>query len=291
LPVREINTAIRADKLSLRFFPVGKNYFPDDLYGRRLMSFRRKIMKKYDRIFQILFAIPWLVFGVQHFMYAEFVATLVPAFMPLKLFWAYFTGTAMIAAGISFIVNKFSKLAAILLGLMLTGFILLIHISVVSGNPAEAKVWTRPVQDIALAAACFLLAGRASQPGSSAGILAQIVKISRYVFAAMLIAFGVQQFLKLDFMTAQVPAFLPLRSFWVYLTGIALIVAGVSVIINKKARLAGFALGIWLLVINLLNYIYLLANDLHNPVLWTGAMINFAITFGVFILASSLPED
>src|SRR4051812_26541143 len=104
-------------------------------------------MNKYSRIFQILFALPWIVFGIQHFMYAEFVATLVPAFMPFKLFWAYFTGLAMIETANSFIFNKLSALAAILLAAMLIGFILLIHVFTVSGNPADAKIWTRPFQD------------------------------------------------------------------------------------------------------------------------------------------------
>src|SRR6185369_569325 len=117
----------------------------------------RTTMKIKERIIQTLFAIPWIIFAIQHYLYADFVATLVPGFMPFKLFWAYFTGTAMIAAGVSFIVNRYSKLAAILLGAMLTGFILLIHVFVVAGAAAESKIEAktliRPVQDIALACA------------------------------------------------------------------------------------------------------------------------------------------
>ena len=43
---------------------------------------------------RILFAAPLLVFGVQHFLYARFIATLVPAWIPGRLFWAYFIGVA-----------------------------------------------------------------------------------------------------------------------------------------------------------------------------------------------------
>ena len=42
-----------------------------------------------------------IVFGAQHFMYASFIAFLIPAWIPGHLFWAYFTGTAFIAAGLS----------------------------------------------------------------------------------------------------------------------------------------------------------------------------------------------
>jgi uncharacterized membrane protein len=293
---RTVESFVRPEKKGRRssraFSAIRKGAVPEDLARRRrtLVS-GEKLMKKYDRIFQILFAIPWIVFGVQHFKYAEFVSGLVPKFMPFGLFWAYFTGAAMIAAGISLIVNKLSSLAALLLGLMLVGFILLIHVFVVSASPSDPKIWTRPLQDIALTAACFMLADRLSQIGAENRFLANLARISRYLFALMLIAFGVQQLLDLDFLTAKIPLFMPLRSFWVYLTGIALIATGASVIIDFKARFAAFALGIYLLAVNLLNYGYLLATDPYNPQHWTAGMLNLALTAGVFILANSRPPE
>lgn len=242
-------------------------------------------MERNIKIVRILFAIPWLIFGIQHYMYADFVATLVPAFVPLKLFWAYFTGTAMIAAGISFIFNRAGFLAAMLLSVMLWLFVLMIHVPMLTSTPFAAGILGRPLQDVALAAACLLLAGTFIPLGASSPVVALIIKISRYIFALMLIAFGVLQFFNLDFETARIPSFLPLRIFWVYLMGAAMIITGICVIINRKARLSAIALGCFLLIINLLNHGYLLANDLHNPILWTGAMLDVAITASVFILA------
>ncbi|HEY8971621.1 MAG TPA: hypothetical protein VIM64_21105, partial [Puia sp.] len=73
---------------------------------------------------RVLFGIPWIVFGIQHYMYAEFVSTLVPAYMPWRLFWAYFTGTAMAAAGVSFIIRWQTQLAAFLLGCLMLLYLL-----------------------------------------------------------------------------------------------------------------------------------------------------------------------
>ena len=39
-----------------------------------------------------LFSIAFIIFGAQHFIYADFVATLVPRWMSWHLFWAYFVG-------------------------------------------------------------------------------------------------------------------------------------------------------------------------------------------------------
>jgi hypothetical protein len=50
---------------------------------------------------RFLFTILMIAFGPQHFMYAPFIAFLMPAWIPVRLFFAYFTRTAFIAAGIS----------------------------------------------------------------------------------------------------------------------------------------------------------------------------------------------
>jgi hypothetical protein len=48
---------------------------------------------------RILFGLCFVVLGAQHFMYAGFIATLVPAWIPGGgLFWNYATGVGLIAA-------------------------------------------------------------------------------------------------------------------------------------------------------------------------------------------------
>src|SRR5438094_171547 len=54
-------------------------------------------MQKSQTLGRIFVAVSLVVFGVQHFMYGGFVAGLVPAFMPGRLFWAYFVGVAFFA--------------------------------------------------------------------------------------------------------------------------------------------------------------------------------------------------
>ena len=65
---------------------------------------------------RFLIAISLVVFAVQHFMYARFVATLVPAWIPARLFWAYFTGVAFVAAAVSIATKRMLRLAAMLVG-------------------------------------------------------------------------------------------------------------------------------------------------------------------------------
>jgi uncharacterized membrane protein len=79
----------------------------------------------YGRIF---FAVTMILFGIEHFLYAQFVETLVPDWIPGHLFWTYFAGVALIAAGISFILRVQIRLAGLLLGGAIFIWFLVLHI-------------------------------------------------------------------------------------------------------------------------------------------------------------------
>lgn len=77
---------------------------------------------------RIFFGIMMFVFGVDHFLYYQFVETLVPGWIPFPLFWTYFAGIALMGAGISFILKIKIKLVGILSAIMLFAWFLILHI-------------------------------------------------------------------------------------------------------------------------------------------------------------------
>lgn len=66
--------------------------------------------------------------------------------------------------------------------------------------------------------------------------------VARLLYAIPMAIFGVFHFMNGDAMAGMVPSFIPGGVLWVYLTGVALILAAVSIIIQKKARLANLLL-------------------------------------------------
>jgi hypothetical protein len=74
----------------------------------------------------LLYALPLIVFGVQRLMYGKFVATLVPAWIPARLFWAYFVGIAFFASA-SLIFKVKCLYGASLLGLMFFMWVVIVH--------------------------------------------------------------------------------------------------------------------------------------------------------------------
>ncbi len=102
-----------------------------------------------------LFAIPFIIFGILHFMNAGGMAGMVPGWLPGGVFWVYLTGLALIAAPISLFIGKKDKLAMLLLALMLVIFALLVHL------PGGQSSMPSLLKDLSLAGAALTWAGLA----------------------------------------------------------------------------------------------------------------------------------
>jgi putative oxidoreductase len=107
-----------------------------------------------------LFAIPFAVFGVLHFLNAEEMAPM--AFGSTII--VYITGVCLIAASVSMLIGKKDKLAAILLALFLIGTAVLVHIKAMSGGDEMAMGLA--LRDLALAGAALMYAHSIAQDRS-----------------------------------------------------------------------------------------------------------------------------
>jgi hypothetical protein len=106
-----------------------------------------------------LFAIPLMVFGTQHFLYARFIATLIPAWIPGHLFWAYFVGVAFFATALAIIFRTGAVLATSLLGLMFLLWVILLHLPRVATSPHNGNEWTSAFVALAMSGSALALAG------------------------------------------------------------------------------------------------------------------------------------
>lgn len=116
-----------------------------------------------------LFSLSMVVFGVQHFEFAAFVATLVPAWIPLHLFWAYATGTALIFGGIALWLPALRASAALGLGLMFLLWFLLLHLPRAVSNPHHGDEWSSAFIALGIAAAACIIASPGPTTSGSAG--------------------------------------------------------------------------------------------------------------------------
>jgi uncharacterized membrane protein len=110
---------------------------------------------------RIHFAISLAVFGTQHFLYARFVATLVPAWIPGRFFWSVFVGVAFFAAALSIATKKSSGWSTTLLGPMFFLWVFVVHLPRVAAFPHDGKEWTRALVALAMWGRAWLMSSGA----------------------------------------------------------------------------------------------------------------------------------
>lgn len=108
---------------------------------------------------RIIFALPFGIFGVMHFMGAKDMAGMVPSFIPGGVFWIYLTGAALVAACVSIIIQKMAKLASLLLALMLLLFILTMHVPGLMNEMTMQMSMMSLLKDMALMGGALTFAG------------------------------------------------------------------------------------------------------------------------------------
>src|SRR5229473_4233169 len=193
-------------------------------------------MGKSQTVGRVFVAISLAVFGVQHFIYGGFVATLVPAFMPGRLFWAYFVGVAFVAAAMGILTKMLARPAATMLGVMFFLFLVLLHIPRIVGNSSDGNEWTSGFVALAMCGGAWILANAA--PLDEREKADPFLKLGKYFFALAFVAFGVQHFVYARYAAGLGPPWIPGRPLLAYLFGVIFVGAGVAIIIRKKHDLA-----------------------------------------------------
>jgi uncharacterized membrane protein YphA (DoxX/SURF4 family) len=124
-----------------------------------------------------------------------------------------------------------------------------------------------------------------------------LIKPGRKAFGICLIAVGIQGMVYGDFDPVFLPAassWLPLHTLLAYMWSVILIVAGFSIILEKKAKEVSLALGGIFLAFFLFCHVpHLLLVDPNGNVLgaWTKALKELAFSGGAFVIAGSYPRE
>jgi len=215
---------------------------------------------------RLCFAIPLAVFGAEH-LSGGIPMDLVPPYMPLRLFWVYLVGLALIAAALSVATNVQVRWSGLLFGIMMFLFVAMIHFPGAVSSGARI-LWTIVVREMSFGGGGWVLAGIAMgglrRPGRN------LVLVGRVLIAIAAIFFGIQHFLHpLGLpgvpLKKEMPTWIPARAFIDYLTGAFLIAAGACFLLARKTRMAAKYLGSWLLLLVVVIYGPVLIGALADP--------------------------
>jgi len=94
------------------------------------------------RIARYLFAFWVIPIGLSHFFYTKATVDLIPAWIPGRPFWAYFTGAGHIASGLGVLFGVVPRLALVAEAAMLSVITLLVWLPAILAQPTVRMPWT-----------------------------------------------------------------------------------------------------------------------------------------------------
>ncbi len=243
-------------------------------------------MQKSQLLGRVFVAFSLVVFGVQHFIYGGFVATLVPAFMPGRLFWAYFVGVAFVAAAAGIFVEMLERPAATMLGVMFFLFVVLLHIPRIIGKSGDGNEWTSGFVALAMCGGAWIVASAA--PLEEREKADPFLRLGRYFFPLAFVAFGVQHFVYARYAAGLGPPWYLGRPLGACMIGVVLVATGAAIILGQRAQMAANLLAVTLILFFLLLYVPRIIRELHNPGPWTSGFEILALCGCALVLASAL---
>jgi uncharacterized membrane protein len=220
---------------------------------------RARGLDKIVALSNLCFAIPLAVFGAEHLSGARSIMLGVPSYMPWRLFWAYFVGFALLSASLSIATKIQVRWSGLLFGIMMFLFVAMLHIPRALASPRDRIAWVIVIREMSFGGGGWSLAGNALREQGRKQGGSKLITVGRVLIAIAAIFYGVEHFLHPANVPGVpleklMPAWIPAHLLIGYLTGAILLVAGASILLARKTRMAATYLGAWILLLVLLIY-------------------------------------
>ena len=245
---------------------------------------------------RLFFAIPLAVFGSEHFTFTANVAALVPRWIPAHTFWVYLVGVAFLAAALSIAVLVQSRLAAALVGMTLLIFVFVMDLPGTLAQPGNRFFWALTLRQLAFSGGAFAMSPWSSRTRQPWRATAALATIPRFFVGIASLFYGVEHLLHPEYVPGVplqklTPDWIPGRIFLSYFVGVILILAGVCLLVNKKARTAATALGLTILLTVLWIYLPMLVAAPTDVVALNFFFDTLLFCGAILLLANSIAKE
>jgi uncharacterized membrane protein YphA (DoxX/SURF4 family) len=259
-------------------------------------------MEKLTKIGRLFYAMAMVGVGFQQFFYSDFPPMILPplhASIPGLAIWAWVSGAALMAAGAAIIFEKKARTSSLVLGGILLSLFCFYYI------PYELFVdpyyiylgqWGDAEKELALSGGAFVIAGSFREEKAIVQkkllfikVLEKFIPLGGIFFSITMISFGIDHFLYTKHVAPLVPSWIPNAFFWTYFAAVALIGAGLSIIlkiwVKPIASLLGLMIFLWFILLHIPRGIALpFANMGNEP---TSALSALAFSGIAFVIAGS----
>jgi uncharacterized membrane protein len=236
-------------------------------------------------------------FAGEHFTAATSLATLVPKWLPARVFIAYFVGVAHLAAASSYVARRYIRWSTIGLAVMFALFVLLMDLPGAIARPTNPLSWALAARQATFAIgalALFASETRSHSPQSSR----TLAMIARLWTASVLVFYGILHVIHPE-RTPGVPspvltaAWVPLPLLLACATGALLIAFGIAMLIRRYAGAGAALAGALMLLFTLALYVpqFFLAETVQQRVTAINFIFDTLLFAGTLLVISMAVSD
>ena len=138
---------------------IAGSFFREDGMMSSGAPINEMLIKNFVIIGCILIAAFFISSGYAHFKFDEFVKVFIPQYIPFHPFWTYFCGICLFAGAVGLLIPRTRRLAALLSGIMIGGWFILLHIPRFISNTNDASDRMGLFESFTFVGIFFVLAG------------------------------------------------------------------------------------------------------------------------------------
>jgi uncharacterized membrane protein len=240
-----------------------------------------------------LFAIGMIGLGILGLIYGDFAMVWQPvaAWVPGRTAIAYAFALLMLAGGVGLLLWSTAALAV---RLLFPYFIVwtLLEVPAIFAAPKTEGVYLGIGELGVLLAGGWILFARLAGLRHGSPLTFAVgdrgVRIARFLFAVSLLPIGLSHIVYVQATADLVPAWLPYRSGWAYLTGAGQMACGLGVLLSILPRVAAWCEAGMLTCFTLLVWVPVIVNKSKERLSWTAFFISWAIMSAAWVVASDL---
>jgi uncharacterized membrane protein YphA (DoxX/SURF4 family) len=198
----------------------------------------------------------------------------------------------MLTCAAGMIVKRSAALSALVITAYLLTWVLMLQAPRVARVPGSVGMWLDFCESLFLMCGGWIVFTSLVEPGSRLDMkfIAREagVRVARYLIGVSCLVFGLSHFVYAHFTAGMVPAWLPGRIDFVYLTGVGHLAAGLGILLTIVPRHAATAEAIMISSFALLVHIPGVASEPGSRMQWTMLFIALAVAGAASATATSL---
>jgi len=237
-----------------------------------------------------LLALVMMTLGVRGLAFGDFAGIWqrIPiAHLPAHDVFVYLTALVELATGIGILIPRVAKVAAGAMSVFTLLWMVLLKFPAILYAPAMEATWLGAGEIAVILAGAWAIFASLAKPDGRFLAGRNGIRNARLLLVLALPTIGLSHYFYADITAGFVPAWLPWRHGWAYLTGAGSLATALGILFALWPRLAATLEAAMLGVITLLVWLPPLLAHAHDSDAWSAFLMSSAITAGAAAVADS----